>query len=1273
MNLRHKVLITLGIAFLVIIFVLFAISSTYLISSYENLESTYISHEVSLVRSHLDSRITDLHVLAGDWGVWEDMYLFANGKNPGFTDEMVHPEVLANININLLLITDNKGKLVYGTGFDTRTGQMVPVPAAILAELADPTTPLHNMSMEKQVKGIISLPGGPMLIGAHPILHADLSGPPAGMVIMGRYVDETMIRNIGTTSLNTITLHPLLTTPGNETGLKNSGTVPAGITTSTKIRSSSSDAGEILVVIQPMNDTLVGGSTVLTDIRGNDALTLNVQMSRDIYQQGKNTIFSFLLILVNIALVIGIIVIYLIDNLVLSRITALQNDIDALGKRGDLSSRLNLKGNDEVSFLAAAMNQTLDKLETAQKNLQKSETSYRTLIETSPTSIAQTDLSGTILYCNRQMAIAHGYGNAEELIGKFIFDFIAPSDRDRAMMDLAMVLKEGHIRNIEYRAVKKDGSVFWIEKSISLLMTPQGSPESFIVVSRDISHRKTWEDQLKESEERYRTVFENTGTATVILNEQAVITLANTEFARLCGYSRTEIEGKKRWTEFVVRDDLDRMLTLHRQRRVDPGSTLKKYEFRFVTKSGDMRDILLSVDIIPHTTMSIASLIDITERKRAETAIVQSENKLNTIIESSPIPQFVIDKDHHVIHWNRALEHLTGVHADTVLGTDRHWRAFYSGKRPCIADLVVDGLIGQIPEKYHGKFSKSEFMSGMYEVTDFFPHLGGTGKWLYFTSTQIRDSQGMVTGAVETLVDITQQKNFEEEITRTNAQLTSALQELKETEEVMKENIAALEDAKRAIQKSEAKYRDIATNLPGIVFQFIVHEASDYSIPFISDRIISMFTLGPDEIYSNPNALFNLIHEDDVDIVRTSLLESARSQVPWNIEFRMKSRGTEPSRWFNGRGIPHVLDMDNILFDGVLIDITERKLAEESLFESEYKFHAIFEQSSEFIGLMSVDGTLIKANRTALTFSGMTDESEVIGRPFWETPWWTHSPEMQELLKTAITRAAAGEFIRFEATHPCSDGSIRYIDFSLKPVLDESGKVVLLIPEGHDITERKVLQEEIGTALKEKELLLKEIHHRVKNNIQVIASLLNMQSRTVEDLKTREVLREAQNRVKSIALVHEKLYQSKSLDRIDYNDYLQKISRHLYDSYGVSPRNVVMSIHADNISLHIDKAVPCSLIINELLSNAFKHAFPDGRKGDIWIEMHKNGESLLLQYRDNGVGLPEDISVEKSESLGMRLLYGLTRQLHGTIKVQRLNGTHITITFPYEPAKESAA
>ena len=465
-------------------------------------------------------------------------------------------------------------------------------------------------------------------------------------------------------------------------------------------------------MVRPLDDKLVEGSTGLADIRGNEALLLSVQMPRDIYQQGKNTIFTFLLILANVALIIGLIVILLIDTFVLSRLSALHQDVDLLGKRGDLSSRLTLKGDDEISFLATAMNKTLDKLESVQKTLQKSETSFRTLIETTPTSIAQTDLTGTIVYCNRQMANSHGYNNVEEIQGKFLFDFIAQEDRDRAMTDMTRALKEGQIKNIEYRAVKEDGTLFWIEMSISALTNPQGTPESFIVVGRDISRRKTWESQLRASEERYRTVFENTGTATVIIDENTTITLANTEFARLSGYSREEIEGKRRWTEFVVKEDLDQMLAKHRQRRIDSAAAIKKYEFRFVTKTGVIREIFLSIDMIPGTTLSIASLIDITERKQAEEAIIRSENKLNTIIDSSPIPQFVIDKNHQVIHWNRALENLTGILSEKVIGTDRHWTAFYESRRPCIADLVVDNLIENVPEYYTGKIPEKPAVVG---------------------------------------------------------------------------------------------------------------------------------------------------------------------------------------------------------------------------------------------------------------------------------------------------------------------------------------------------------------------------------------------------------------------------------------------------------------------------------------------------------------------------------------------------------------------------------
>ena len=214
-----------------------------------------------------------------------------------------------------------------------------------------------------------------------------------------------------------------------------------------------------------------------------------------------------------------------------------------------------------------------------------------------------------------------------------------------------------------------------------------------------------------------------------------------------------------------------------------------------------------------------------------------------------------------------------------------------------------------------------------------------------------------------------------------------------------------------------------------------------------------------------------------------------------------------------------------------------------------------------------------------------------------------------------------------------------------------------------EIAERKRVEEELKISLAEKETLLKEIHHRVKNNLQIIASLLNLQSQYIKDEKTLAVIRESQNRIKAMALIHEKIYQSKSLDRIDYGDYLEKITRSLFESYGISPKKIVMKINAKNIFLHIDKAIPCSLIINELLSNSFKHAFPNDHTGEVRIDVKLDGDTVRLLYSDNGIGLPESITLDRTESLGMRLISGLIQQLKGTVEIQRKEGTTFLIAF----------
>ncbi|MDO9528313.1 MAG: histidine kinase dimerization/phosphoacceptor domain -containing protein [Syntrophales bacterium] len=215
-----------------------------------------------------------------------------------------------------------------------------------------------------------------------------------------------------------------------------------------------------------------------------------------------------------------------------------------------------------------------------------------------------------------------------------------------------------------------------------------------------------------------------------------------------------------------------------------------------------------------------------------------------------------------------------------------------------------------------------------------------------------------------------------------------------------------------------------------------------------------------------------------------------------------------------------------------------------------------------------------------------------------------------------------------------------------------------------EITNRKRAEEQIRESLKEKEVLLQEIHHRVKNNMQVISSLLNLQSEYVKDKESLEMFKESRDRIFSMASVHEKLYQSKDLAKIDFDDYIKGITKHLFRNYVVYPNTVRLNVNCSDVFLDINKAVPCGLIINELISNALKHAFPEGREGEIAIDFHPDGDKrLTLVVSDNGVGFPEDIDINDTETLGLRLISILVAQLKGTLEVERDGGTSFKITF----------
>jgi two-component sensor histidine kinase len=238
-------------------------------------------------------------------------------------------------------------------------------------------------------------------------------------------------------------------------------------------------------------------------------------------------------------------------------------------------------------------------------------------------------------------------------------------------------------------------------------------------------------------------------------------------------------------------------------------------------------------------------------------------------------------------------------------------------------------------------------------------------------------------------------------------------------------------------------------------------------------------------------------------------------------------------------------------------------------------------------------------------------------------------------------------------------------------IKSDKNEILGVVFVGSDITDIKEAEDKIKSSLKEKELLLQEVHHRVKNNLQIISSLLNLQAGYINDEKDLEFLKDSQSRVKSMAFIHEQLYKSSDFTNINFAKYIRSLISYLSYSHGLNLEKIKMNINVEDVSLNINTAIPCGLIINELVTNSIKYAFPDERSGIINVGLNSNyEEKYVLTVGDDGIGLPEDIDYKNSATLGLQLVNNLSKQLDGSIELDRKNGTQFKIFFNKVEYKE---
>jgi len=461
---------------------------------------------------------------------------------------------------------------------------------------------------------------------------------------------------------------------------------------------------------------------------------------------------------------------------------------------------------------------------------------------------------------------------------------------------------------------------------------------------------------------------------------------------------------------------------------------------------------------------------------------------------------------------------------------------------------------------------------------------------------------------------------------------------------------------REALEQSEQRYRELIETLPDIVYMTDM-EGRFSALNAIFERLTG-WNRG-DWLGRSCQELF---HAEDLPIAEAGVALIMQGQLVGPHEMRVLTRsGTYRTLEFHSS--PHRQAGRIIGIQGVARDVTDRKRTEEEVL----KFRAAIEQSVDGVLLLQLDGTVQFVNQGWATMHGYRRD-ELIGRPY-DLCFPPNSGQAQIAAFFDRVRTQGSDVM--ECDHCRQDGSVFSALMSATLVKADRDTPIGMVVMARDNTVQKRIEASLKDSLREKVVMLKEIHHRVKNNLQVISSLLNLQSVYLRDEKDRALFADSQLRVKSMALVHERLYQSEDLSRIDFHEYVTHLIYDLFSAFNADSCQIRLELDLARMSLGIDQAIPCGLILNELVSNALKHGFKvnevdrrQHRQGLIRVCLCQDDRQLTVVVSNTGAAFPADVDIYTSTSMGMQLINILTQQLNGALRLDVQNQTMFTLTIP---------
>lgn len=761
----------------------------------------------------------------------------------------------------------------------------------------------------------------------------------------------------------------------------------------------------------------------------------------------------------------------------------------------------------------------------------------------------------------------------------------------------------------EHRILCKDGNYKWIlDRGKVIVWDENGKPMRMVGTKTDITNRKKAEEELRQNEEKLKAIFTGSNDAIMLLTGKGFFD-CNPKTLEMFG-----IADKEQFTRIhpsdispeLQPDGRNSFEKANEMIQIAFEKGMNRFEWVHKRVDGDSfpAEVLLSAFDYGTERVLQATVLDITDRKLAAMQLQMQKEFYENILNNVPTEIVVFDTEHKYLFVNpSAIKNPE--YRQYIIGKDDFEYYQYRGKDPEKAKELRDRF-NEVKSK--GKIKEWEDTI-MDQNGNEFTYLRGM--------VPIYDSQGVLKQVIGYGFDITQRKNIE-----------------------------------YSLEKSEERLRLVlaGTNDGWWDWDLIENKL------FYSPRWWAMFGYLDNEIDLTPSLYPNIVHPEDKERVEKTFAESlANGTTSYEIECRLLDKKGNYIPILSRGYILRNIDNVPIRVSGSDMDLTERKRADEQLKQSEEKYRSLIENSPEII-LIADENENIQFINFA---SGKYEQEEIIGNSLYMFVDSKHHDIIRQAHKN-IFNGSKSESYETEGTS--IDGNKSWFLTHVGPkYLDDN--VIGLVLFIRNITDLKRSEEHIKQSLNEKEVLLKEVHHRVKNNLQIISSILNLQSSTISDKQTLELLRNSQDRIRSMSLIHELLYQTKDFSTINFSEYIRSVATNLFQSY-TQNKMIELVLVLDPIFLDLDSAIPCGLIINELITNSLKYAFTTSEQGEVKISLSKDDQNnVFLMISDNGKGFPKDIDFRDTESLGMQLVVSLIEQIDGTIELDNSNGTKYEIRF----------